>query len=412
VATADSDQTGPDTDDAIVPVTTTPEITVVKEVFANGIWVDANTLAEAPSFPERSNVMFRYTVTNTGNVTLSPVTLTDDTFATSGCTIPTSLAPAGTFSCTLTQYFADPVNHVNIATATGTWSGAISQDTDPAHVVITDVPPTVQVDKSANPTTVPLTGGTVTYTVVVWNTSAEPVTLTSLIDDQFGDLDGVGSCSVPQSLAASSGGPGGADTYTCTFTWTLPAVVVEDPYMDIPVHINVVTGTVEDNDGTEADDDGTATVTYAWDGLTPGYWKNHTSRRDGWPAYTLDGIAITPSTLVTAVFDIPDGLMGCTVTVKRVSTFVSTCLDLNEDGKNDTLLDALNYQGGEDLEGKAEILLRAATAGLLNEIKFEDTYPPYSSPEAFVAAVNATLATESEQAYVSMGKMLDGWNNS
>ena len=87
-------------------------------------------------------------------------------------------------------------------------------------------------NKSADPTTVSEFGGPVTYTVVVTNTSAESVTLTSLVDDQFGNLDqdDVGNhswtsstCDTGGTLAASNAGD--TDTYTCTFAANVPAVL-------------------------------------------------------------------------------------------------------------------------------------------------------------------------------------------
>jgi len=88
-------------------------------------------------------------------------------------------------------------------------------------------------------------------------------------------------------------------------------------------------------------------------------------------------------------------------------------LDLNNDKKHldDTLLDALNYKGGADLAGKAQILLRAATAALLNESALGDYFLPYNSVADLIAAVNATLATEDPAQYTAMASYLDYWNN-
>jgi hypothetical protein len=78
------------------------------------------------------------------------------------------------------------------------------------------------------PTTVPESGGSVTYSVTVHNDSAvAALTLNSLTDDKYGDITTVhaaGSgffavtatdCSVPQTIAPSG-------TYSCTFTGTVP----------------------------------------------------------------------------------------------------------------------------------------------------------------------------------------------
>ncbi len=66
--------------------------------------------------------------------------------------------------------------------------GTKADDTGSATVTIDDVAPTVQVDKSADPTHLNEPGGTVTFTVDVKNTSSESVTLTDLVDDIYGDL--------------------------------------------------------------------------------------------------------------------------------------------------------------------------------------------------------------------------------
>ena len=84
-----------------------------------------------------------------------------------------------------------------------------------------DVQKTVRVVGSegafAESASAPEPGGTFEYRVVVWNTSKEAVTLTTL-SDTIGvvvtNLDGKGSCDVPQSLAATDGRSGGPDTYT------------------------------------------------------------------------------------------------------------------------------------------------------------------------------------------------------
>ncbi|MEZ4660430.1 MAG: hypothetical protein R2911_22975 [Caldilineaceae bacterium] len=44
--------------------------------------------------------------------------------------------------------------------------------------------------------------------------AAEPVTLTSLVDDVHGDLNGQGTCGLPQALAIGG-------TYDCAFSATV-----------------------------------------------------------------------------------------------------------------------------------------------------------------------------------------------
>ena len=105
------------------------------------------------------------------------------------------LAPNGTTECSFQAMVtgnADSVHH-DVVTVTGHSNdgadGTLTA-TDDATVTVLDVLPEITVDKTANPTHVNENnvGALVTYTVTVTNDSVEPVTLTSLDDDVFGDL--------------------------------------------------------------------------------------------------------------------------------------------------------------------------------------------------------------------------------
>ena len=90
-----------------------------------------------PSLVSGTDPQFRFTVTNTGNVTLTGLTLTDSDFDTSSCTVPGSLAPAGTFSCTISPPWASG-QHTDTATANGRYTDSagtlrIPSDTDDAN---------------------------------------------------------------------------------------------------------------------------------------------------------------------------------------------------------------------------------------------------------------------------------------
>jgi hypothetical protein len=82
----------------------------------------------------------------------------------------------------------------------------------------TVIPPSIAVVKTAQSATVPETGGSVTYNVVVTNNSTIPVTLTSLIDDKFGNLSGKNTCNGAGNLYGSIAVGG---TYSCSFTGTI-----------------------------------------------------------------------------------------------------------------------------------------------------------------------------------------------
>ena len=284
-----------------------------------------------------------------------------------------------------------------VCTGTGTQSGnsitlSVGQSAT-CTITNTDIEPTIQITKTADPSAVPATGGNVTFTFTVWNTSAESVTLSSLTDTVFGDLNSKGTCSVPQTLAKSDGSVGGADTYTCTYTLFLKGTLNSNG-MGYINHYNVATTTATDgNDTTTASDD--ATVTFTWRGRTPGYWKNHPTE---WPKFSVVNykgatIPITTKTLVRDVFNVP------------------TSKDFSCIGTKDTLLTALSYKGGSTLCGATQTLLRAATAALLNEAYFGSAYPAYDSTTKLIEAVNAAIASGNRQTIINLAATLDYWNN-
>ncbi len=110
-----------------------------KFVWDGTAWVDADT-PPGPTLVIGTNPQFRFVVTNTGNVTLSPVTLTDSVYNAligAQCTIPASLLAGASFTCTITTTWTQG-QHTNTATATGTFidgngNTQTPSDTDLAH---------------------------------------------------------------------------------------------------------------------------------------------------------------------------------------------------------------------------------------------------------------------------------------
>ena len=177
------------------------------------------------------NVQFDVAVTNTGidpnnDVTLN--TLDDSIYGditqiqgdiiSTTCTVPQTITPGGTYTCaftaTVTGNGGDSETDVVTASGVDDNGNPVSGEDD-AVVDIIDLLPAISVIKTADPTEVMEPGGDVTFTVTVNNDSvADPLNLTSLIDDIHGNLDGQGNCSVPQSIALNG-------SYTCSFTATV-----------------------------------------------------------------------------------------------------------------------------------------------------------------------------------------------
>jgi hypothetical protein len=116
-----------------------------------------------------------------------------------------------------------------------------------------------------------------------------------------------------------------------------------------------------------------------FEGCTPGFWKQE-QHFDQW-------VGFTPNQSLESVFDVPNSLG----------------LD------NATLLEALSFKGGNDLQGASQILLRAAVAALLNASSPDVDYPKTTAQ--IIAEVNAALASGNRGTITSLANSLDTANN-
>jgi hypothetical protein len=179
------------------------------------------------------------------------------------------------------------------------------------------------------------------------------------VSDEFTDLDGftvVPSDVGPWTVTSSD---------TITFTATITNVSADEGTFNLTNTATLVTNDTE----TVADDDAEVVITVSGgagggdeepgdgQGLSPGFWKNHT---EVWVGYAAD-------TTLGSVFGLGDfGTLGA-----------------------NTFLDALNF-GGSGENGAAKTLLRQAVAALLNVAYFED----YGmTAEEIIDAVNAALTS-------------------
>ena len=137
-ATADSNQTGPDTDDASVPVAQRAAIDIEKYVSIDGgaTWNDADD-PMGPIATSGANIMFKFVVANTGNVTLTNASVTDTVFDLNGAAAGTA-RDLGTLAVGASTEFQISApwtagQHVNDATASGSYSGGTASDHDLAY---------------------------------------------------------------------------------------------------------------------------------------------------------------------------------------------------------------------------------------------------------------------------------------
>ena len=185
--------------------------------------------------------------------------LTDDVYGNldgqGTCDVPQQLAPGASYSCAFTGAVSGNAGstHKDEITASGTDDdGNPVSGKDDATVAITNLPSSIAVTKSAAPASIQEPGGTATFAVTVQNASAvDSVTISSLTDNVYGNLDGKGTCDVPQTLAAGA-------SYNCSFTGAVSGAAGS-------AHVDVVTASGIDDDGNpvSGSDDATVTITAA-----------------------------------------------------------------------------------------------------------------------------------------------------
>ena len=225
---------------------TTVNSSDVSSYFGADPKIDIQKTPDSQVVVEGQTGTFNIKVTNTGNIGLTNVTVTDPLSA--NCEKVIGDLAAGAmyeYTCTSPTITA---NLTNVASVKGSYGGKDYTAQDSASITV-DYLPNIEVTKVADPTTVPETGGEITFTFSVKNKAPENFTLTSLTDDKFGDLNGQGTCSVPQTIAAGA-------TYACTIKATLSSDLLKP-------HTNVVTATGNDPEKhvTSGTDD--ATVTFS-----------------------------------------------------------------------------------------------------------------------------------------------------
>lgn len=213
-----------------------------------------------------TTVTYTYTIGYTGDFQ-PEVTLTDLTDNKLGLIdIASNCTNSGVLNgpdvvCTTTAPISQDIT--NNATVTGIYpsptGGGDIQVSDTSNEVLVRVLPTITVEKTANPTTI-TEDSTVTYTVSVTNNGSNEldiITLQSLIDNIYGDLDGVGDCKVGEEVTINPG-----NTYTCSFEEELTCNN-GDSVTDI-VTANTIYSSREDGDIVISDSDD-ATVNIACD---------------------------------------------------------------------------------------------------------------------------------------------------
>jgi uncharacterized repeat protein (TIGR01451 family) len=213
------------------PIDSPPDTVVVDVPPAPAMTVAKSASVTSPDdFTVGTELTYSFVVTNTGNVTLTDVTVSEQSFSGSGAmsaiTCPAgaaSLAPGAQVTCTatytITQADVDAGGITNVAGATGTPPSGPPVDSPPDEVTVPDTPaPALSVVKTADVTKITDVGQKITYSFLVTNTGN--VTITGVTVDE-GAFTGSGTMSpVSCPAGAASLAPGAQVTCTAAYTTT------------------------------------------------------------------------------------------------------------------------------------------------------------------------------------------------
>jgi uncharacterized repeat protein (TIGR01451 family) len=342
--------------------------------FGSAPSIDVQKTPDTQVVVQGQSASFTLTITNTGNVLLTDVVVTDPLAPTCDRTFATlAVGEVQTFTCVLSNAQG---SFTNVATATANTGSTTISDSDSADVVI-DILPDITLTKTASVTTVPVTGGLVDYTLRITNVGGEAVVLTTLSDDKV-TLSPACTALIGQTIAVGS-------YLECVI------IGVNVVWTGSPTFINNATALATDPEQSTDSATASATVTFGWYGRTPGFWKN---QPEAWA-----GLGYTTGQTIRSVFTVPTELLK------------SGLLDISAPSGEDTLNQGLGYRGGTTLSGSFQILMRAAIAALLNEAYYGIYYPGATSTTALIAEVNSVLATKSRTSYLTLATTLDNWNN-
>ncbi|MFD0867092.1 hypothetical protein ACFQ06_14925, partial [Tessaracoccus lubricantis] len=209
--------------------------------------IDLVKTADVETYDAAGDVIsYTLTVTNTGNVTLTDVTVTDELLGVEAALCAETLAPgegcALVFEYTVTQADVDAGSVYNLATTTGNPPGETPPVTDEDDETVPgDQFPAIDIVKSADVDSVDAVGDVITYTLTVTNTGN--VTLTDVVvTDELLDVE--------NALCAESLAPGEQCSLELEYTVTQADLDAGDI-----LNVATTTGTPPGDNPPPSDDD-------------------------------------------------------------------------------------------------------------------------------------------------------------
>ncbi|WP_203994376.1 beta strand repeat-containing protein, partial [Sphaerisporangium rufum] len=207
------------------PVTSTPSTVTVTAAAVSSIAL-LKTASPTQVGAAGRTVTYSYLVTNTGNTTLTALSVADTVFTGTGTppviTCPvTTLSPGQSTTCTGTYVTtqADVGNGgvLNTAVATGTPPSGPPVNSPPSSATVT-IPstPSLALSKTASPATVTQAGQTVTYSFAIRNTGNRTMNGIAVTETAFSGTGAPPVATCPVSTLA----PGATTTCTATYVVT------------------------------------------------------------------------------------------------------------------------------------------------------------------------------------------------
>ena len=310
---------------------------------------------------------YSYVVTNTGNVTVSNIAVSDPRAGLSAVTCPvTSLAPGGSTTCTatykITQADIDAGHVANTAFATGSPSAGGTTTSPPSSADVR-VPQFHELSlvKTSVPARTPAVAGTnVTYDYAVTNSGNTTINHIRVIDL----LPGLSAVSCQGTTVA----PG--KTMNCSATYVVTQADVDNGSL---VNVATADGTgpanskvVSPPSSTTVPLDQTASISVTKSGaLSPGpivtgsvIKYSFTVMNTG--AVTLHNLGITDSQPGLSTIDCPDRALAPGETVVCTAIYSVTLDDLNRGSVSDTAVATAQTPSGDDVTsppGRADVPL-------------------------------------------------------
>ena len=202
------------TDDATVNATQSPAMTLVK------------TAVETDYTAVGDTISYDYTVTNTGNVLISALSVSDDLISSVTCNVSSvgngdaNLDPTEVVVCTgiytVTQADLDNGSVTNNASATGTPAGGTLTPPTADETVNADQQPELKMTKTANEGTFTAVGDVLTYDYVVTNTGNVLISALSVSDDKISTV----TCDV-SAIGNNDANLDPTEAVTCTASYTV-----------------------------------------------------------------------------------------------------------------------------------------------------------------------------------------------